>query len=573
MAHSFSVRDRFQIAEAALKLKNPVLSAIPKVLEEIGSPEQVWTLDGVAANLQQHVRDEYGYTVFTRPFIDKGSKTLEGHWQRFKGEVPLDAYGVGKFSDFARDFTTTMETYRARYPELVNDEVITGAGFGFLASRIIMDSLGTRAISPKALTAISLLHPITDNALDRGLNLGSSMKKISLELKGERQTPESEYERTVFELIHDIQSEYPPDQHPALHEYLRGLHASQLESAVVQRNGKTSDDALIELAARKGGFTALALAYISKGKLSPEQEKFFFNSGILFQLGDDLLDVKEDARDGTQTIWTRAKKNPAAMKAALAKFLAIQDHLEKANELANADPQADALRKDLQLGIKFYLLSAYLNGDAGPHFDRLVKEKFPLSPENARSVAFSIYRAIQQQRDKMSPDLQNAFEVYRRIFDRHFLQDQFAKFDAEKPGSPAKSWKVSNHNPLFLLVRAAHAIEEHLRGGDPVGSVKNDPNSSLQFSGALIYMGLASIAKDPRLSIPLLAATVPLIAWKKTRAIFTLVAPVAATLYLYNQLNASDIKNFIPIATVPFVLTATKDNSPAMLAAISILVS
>ncbi len=573
MEHSFSTKDRFEIAEAALKLREPILTSLPKVLAEIETGSKVWNLEDVAENLKQHVQNRYGYNVFTKPFVDRGEQALERHWESFRGEVPLKAYEVGKFNEFARDYQSTMEAYRHRFPELIDEPVITGAGFGFLASKIIMDSLGQRPLSPKALAAISLLHPITDNALDRGIKLGNSMQKITGELKGEKQTPENDYERIVFELIHDIQSEFPLNEHPDLHEYLRGLHAGQLESAVAQRSDKTPDDALIELASRKGGFTALALAYISKGKLSPEQEKFFFQSGVIFQLGDDLLDVKEDIKDGTQTIWTRVRAQRAGMKAALSKFLALQRSLEASASLAATDPEGEALARDLKLGLKFYLLSAYLNGDAGPHFDRLVEHKFPLTPENARAVAFSIYRAIQLQSDQMSPDLKNAFETYRRVFDRHFLQDQVAKFDVEKPGDPRQTWKIYSQHPLFLMVRAAHAIQDFLRRANPVGSVREDPKTVWPVTAALLYLGAASVASDRMVAVPLFLGAVPLMAWKRTRTVFTLLAPVAATANLFGQLNDFEFKSLIPIVATPYLLTPTKGNSPAVLAGLSILVS
>ena len=63
---------------------------------------------------------------------------------------------------------------------------------------------------------------------------------------------------------------------------------------------------MLWLTFQKGGLSMIAAEYISMGKLNPSQMEFFFKSGAILQLVDDLIDISEDLDESILTIWTHS---------------------------------------------------------------------------------------------------------------------------------------------------------------------------------------------------------------------------------------------------------------------------
>jgi hypothetical protein len=63
---------------------------------------------------------------------------------------------------------------------------------------------------------------------------------------------------------------------------------------------------LLRISCAKGGTSVLADGCLAQPWLTSEESRFAFEWGVLLQLGDDLQDVEEDLRRGSDTLFTRA---------------------------------------------------------------------------------------------------------------------------------------------------------------------------------------------------------------------------------------------------------------------------
>jgi hypothetical protein len=166
-------------------------------------------------------------------------------------------------------------------------------------------------ITPSIL-AYSLLYPYTDNILDDpGI---SDQEKISFSkrfadrLEGTGTMADDHREVKISRLVGMIEDQFPRKNYPEVHESLKLIHQAQTRSLKLTVKGtKLPQDEVLSICFDKGGASVLADGFLVAGKLTPEVQRFFFGFGVWLQLADDIQDIPEDLKSGTQTLFSGNK--------------------------------------------------------------------------------------------------------------------------------------------------------------------------------------------------------------------------------------------------------------------------
>lgn len=221
----------------------------------------------------------------------------------------LDLVLSGGFERPAREFAVTARTFG---PGLSDADVLQATRNVWVANGLQMLFGSPVALTP-AITAYSLLYPHTDNLLDDPKVPGEVKRDFNARLKarldGHPAEPANAGERTVFDLVAMIESQYHRARHPGVFESLRAIHAAQVESLGLLRPGASPFEAdVLGITLDKGGTSVLADAYLVAGALDPARAEFAYGLGALLQLMDDLEDVNEDQRDGRMTLFTQTSR-------------------------------------------------------------------------------------------------------------------------------------------------------------------------------------------------------------------------------------------------------------------------
>lgn len=182
----------------------------------------------------------------------------------------------------------------------------------------IMNGLQVLLARPVATTpsvfAYSMLYPLTDNLLDDpGVSAHAKAgfnRRLGRRLAGERPTATGPLEAAVFELVGQIEEEFPRASHPRVFASLMAIHRGQVRSVGQQEpagpEGVGGERDLLRLSAEKGGTSVLADGYLVAGDLAPEEAEFLFGYGLVLQLLDDLQDATEDRAAGHRTLFSTA---------------------------------------------------------------------------------------------------------------------------------------------------------------------------------------------------------------------------------------------------------------------------
>jgi hypothetical protein len=242
-------------------------------------------------------------------------------------------------------FAATLEfVRRAReLGERSGLELAPGDLFQALRNVWIMNGLqvllGRPVAATPAVFAYSMLYPLTDNLLDDPAVPTAAKaafnRRLGRRLAGGRPAAEDARERTVFDLVGEIEGEFPRERHPRVFESLQAIHRGQVRSlgqqtvAVGRPGGEAGpgegpaaggdapgaaaasmpavpDEALLAVSAEKGGTSVLADGFLIAGDLSPEEADWLFGYGVVLQLSDDLQDATEDRAAGNRTLFSVA---------------------------------------------------------------------------------------------------------------------------------------------------------------------------------------------------------------------------------------------------------------------------
>lgn len=184
----------------------------------------------------------------------------------------------------------------------------------------IMNGLQVLVGRPVATTpsvfAYSMLYPLTDNLLDDpGVSTVAKVgfnRRLGRRLAGERPEAADPREEAVFDLVGEIEEEFPRERHPRVFASLLAIHRGQVRSLGQQGSapgageGVDRDGELLRLSAEKGGTSVLADGYLVAGDLAPKEAEFLLGYGFVLQLLDDLQDATEDRAAGHRTLFSTA---------------------------------------------------------------------------------------------------------------------------------------------------------------------------------------------------------------------------------------------------------------------------
>jgi len=186
--------------------------------------------------------------------------------------------------------------------------------------------VGERMCLTPAILAYSLLYPYSDNYLDARLVTRAEKfafnQRFRCRLQGERLVAATHHEVCVWRMVELIELEFDRVRYPQVYDSLLAIHAAQASSvAQLEQCGSMSEDELLRISCAKGGTSVLADAALVLGAMSEDHADFAFAWGVLLQLGDDLQDVREDLRRGSDTLFTRAVRKGGLLDELVAQLL------------------------------------------------------------------------------------------------------------------------------------------------------------------------------------------------------------------------------------------------------------
>jgi hypothetical protein len=193
--------------------------------------------------------------------------------------------------------------------------------------------LGQRPGITPSILGYSLLYPYSDNYMDcTSLTAGSKLRfseRFRRRLCGEALAPESEREGAIWGCVALIEAQYPRGEFPQVYDCLLAIHRAQENSISQLRKAanRASEEDLLRISFAKGGSSVLADACLALGRLSECDAELAFDWGAVLQLGDDLQDVREDLRRGSQALFTRALQSGRPLDALAAQLLNFSEYV------------------------------------------------------------------------------------------------------------------------------------------------------------------------------------------------------------------------------------------------------
>jgi hypothetical protein len=334
----------------------------------------------------------FGVFEATKDQQIKAANQIRKDLKMFEKVSGLPSLQVRELGDAVVGYYERVRELRRTYgSEWLTDETIKDAGFNAVGATVFTKMTGLPLHDKKALDAIALLDPLTDDAIDRGLPVMKSMEKISKILDGKPQKPENSYEKIVFDLIDDIFKAHPPDKDPDVIHGLKLIHEAQLKSIKAQRDPKTSLEEIASLTSRKGGLAVWLASRIAIGRLTRQESEYFYRLGANSQLLDDLVDYNSDLKEKTFTIWTHATNNNRPLAEAFQMLMKSQSSIEEDGAmLLQKMPNYQDILKSTNLGTKLYLSGALTQDELKKALGPLVKGQFPLSPDNLKKAILAV---------------------------------------------------------------------------------------------------------------------------------------------------------------------------------------
>jgi hypothetical protein len=302
---------------------------------------------------------------------------------------------------------------RAFDPEMSTDDTIQAARNAWIACGM-QALVGLPMKLTPSILAYSLLYPYSDNFLDQPEISGTEKIEFSerfrRRLRGQCLTARSRREASVWTMVRMIEDEFPRERYPQVFESLLAIHQAQEESLAQLRKGRggglNSEDVL-RISCAKGGSSVLADACLVRPALTPQESRFSFQWGVLLQLGDDLQDVADDLRRGSQTLFTRAVQEGRPLDGLVRQLLHFSERV--AGQMETLEHGSAALKELMSASWRLLILMAA--ADAQPYFSR----EFLAELEPCSGFRFGFLR-------KRKEKLAGRQALYAPLFDA-FLED------------------------------------------------------------------------------------------------------------------------------------------------------
>jgi hypothetical protein len=192
--------------------------------------------------------------------------------------------------------------------------------------------LGQQPSITPSILGYSLLYPYSDNFIDGKKISGNEKTRFSARfrsrLRGETLAPENRREAAIWRSIELIEIQYPRADYPQVYDCLLAIHrAQELSLTQLQNSSHASDEELLRISFAKGGTSVLVDACLASGRIRESNAELAFDWGAVLQLGDDLQDVGEDLRRGSQTLFTRAIRSGCPLDSLATQLLNFSEHV------------------------------------------------------------------------------------------------------------------------------------------------------------------------------------------------------------------------------------------------------
>jgi len=239
-----------------------------------------------------------------------------------------------RYATFQTQFMSDIRDDKIKYgAEFFDDEAVAQGAINTFAIKLFALFDNHEVYSRQSANAISLLHPVVDAAMDKGSMTKETFKKLERYLVyAERPTIDSAYEHLLFDYLQRFEVDFPRDKVPGFWMALSRLFNAQVKSMKQKQSG-FDEQQYYEISLDKGGLSTVLAAYTALGPLTQKQFEFFYRSGGVFQIIDDLMDIQKDQAEGVNTIWTQALSRGESFSKPLRQLLVmeknIEDHLDE----------------------------------------------------------------------------------------------------------------------------------------------------------------------------------------------------------------------------------------------------
>jgi len=165
-----------------------------------------------------------------------------------------------------------------------------------------------------------------------------------------------------------------------------GLHIAQKDS-LEQFNPNVTDEALLSITTRKGGYCLLMCRHYLETPYLPEADASWYALGGVIQLTNDLYDIYKDMQEGIITIAIRAKQYEAI-------YALYHRHAEALNETIRQLPVTKNRKSDLSIILNVIAAFGYValdnikrlqannsNNSILPAFDTLARKELIIDME------------------------------------------------------------------------------------------------------------------------------------------------------------------------------------------------
>jgi len=162
-----------------------------------------------------------------------------------------------------------------------------------------------------------------------------------------------------------------------------GLHIAQKDS-LEQFNPKVSDEALLSITTRKGGYCLLMCRHYLDTPYLPEADTTWYALGGVIQLTNDLYDIYKDMQEGIITLAIRAKQYEAI-------FALYHKHAQALNESIKQLPVTNTRKSELSIILNVIAAFGYValdnlsrlqgNNASLPAFETLARKELIIDME------------------------------------------------------------------------------------------------------------------------------------------------------------------------------------------------
>ena len=195
------------------------------------------------------------------------------------------------------------------FDETLNEAQIWQTLRNYFIYAMIVEMQGEAQNAKNPILAYSLLYPYTDNYIDDEQILPKEKERynrmIASRLKEEPVFPQNPLEEKTCRLLDMILNEYKGMERKKVTWTLLQLLEAQ-NSSIRQQKAALPEEEILDISIRKGSASVLADYLFSTVDWLEYEEVFYLKFGFLLQLVDDLQDIEEDRRKGSQTLMTTA---------------------------------------------------------------------------------------------------------------------------------------------------------------------------------------------------------------------------------------------------------------------------